>query len=91
MDKSRRKGFPRAGQKKAGRGDDVPFPVIQVYDGVWYRVKGYTHTECCDCALVHTEQYRLVDGHLEWSAVRDDERTNQRRKELGIKVVKTKR
>jgi hypothetical protein len=66
-------------------------PVIQVYDDVWYRVKGYTHTECCDCALVHKEQYRLVDGHLEWSAVRDDKMTAERRKELGIKVVKTKR
>jgi hypothetical protein len=32
-----------------------------------------------------------VDGHLEWSAVRDDKMTAERRKELGIKVVKTKR
>jgi hypothetical protein len=59
-----------------------------MYDGVWYRVKGYTHTECCDCALVHQEQYRLVDGHLEWTAVRDDEQTAKRRKELGIKVTR---
>jgi hypothetical protein len=63
-------------------------PTVQMYDGVWYRVKGYTHTECCDCALVHKEQYRLVDGHLEWAAVRDDKRTEERRKELGIKVTR---
>ena len=88
MDKSRRKGSARSGKPKAGRSKDVSIPVIQMYDGVWYRVKGYTHTECCDCALVHKEQYRLVDGHLEWTAVRDDERTEERRKELGIKVTR---
>ena len=59
-------------------------PVIQMEDGKWYRVKGYTHTECCDCALVHKEQFRIVDGALEWSAVRDDKMTEARRKELGI-------
>jgi hypothetical protein len=38
--------------------------------------------------LTHKEQYRLVDGHLEWTAVRNDERTEERRKELGIKVIR---
>ena len=65
-------------------------PVVQMYDGVWYRVKGYTFTECCDCSLTHKEQFRLVDGQLEWSAVRDDQRTDERRKELGIKVNRKK-
>lgn len=88
MDKSRRKGSTRSGKAKAGRSKDVSIPVVQMYDGVWYRVKGYTYTECCDCALTHKEQYRLVDGHLEWTAVRDDERTEERRKELGIKVTR---
>ena len=59
---------------------------IQIEDGKWYRVKGYTHSECCDCALAHIEEYRLVDGHLEWRASRDDKATKARRKELGIKV-----
>lgn len=61
---------------------------IQIEDGKWYRLRGYTHSECCDCALVHLEEYRLVDGHLEWRAVRDDKATNARRKELGIKVTR---
>ena len=39
--------------------------VVQMEEGKWYRVKRYTHTECCDCALVHKEEIRLVDGHLE--------------------------
>lgn len=59
---------------------------VQIEDGKWYRVRGYTHTECCDCALVHKEEYRLNDGHLEWRATRDDRVTRKRRKELGIKV-----
>ena len=88
MDKSRGKGSARSSKPKARRGKDVSIPVVQMYDGVWYRVKGYTFTECCDCALTHKEQYRLVDGHLEWTAVRDDERTEERRKELGIKVTR---
>lgn len=63
---------------------------VQTYEGSWYRVKGYTHTECCDCALVHKEQYRLVNGHLEWKAEVDRETTDKRRKELGIKVTHAK-
>jgi transcription initiation factor TFIIIB Brf1 subunit/transcription initiation factor TFIIB len=51
-------------------------------------MRGYTHTECCDCALVHKEEFRVVDGHIEWRAVRDDKATEKRRKELGIKITK---
>lgn len=64
---------------------------VQTYEGSWYRVKGYTHTECCDCALVHKEQYRLIDGHLEWMAEIDEEATATRRKELGIKISYAKK
>ena len=63
---------------------------IQMYEGKWYRVKGYNYTECCDCALTHKEEYRLVDGHLEWRAVLAPDRTDKRRKELGIKVTRKK-
>ncbi len=34
------------------------------------------------------QKMRLVDGYLEWRALRDDKQTNERRKELGIKVTK---
>lgn len=61
---------------------------VQIEDGKWYRMKGYTHTECCDCALVHKEEFRVVDGSIEWKAVRDDKATEKRRKELGIKISK---
>jgi transcription initiation factor TFIIIB Brf1 subunit/transcription initiation factor TFIIB len=62
--------------------------VVQMEEGKWYRVRGYTHTECCDCALVHKEEIRLVDGHLEWRAFRDDKETDKRRKALKIKVTR---
>ena len=61
---------------------------VQIEDGKWYRMRGYTHTECCDCALVHKEEFRVVDGHIEWRAVRDDKATEKRRQELGIKITK---
>jgi Zn-finger protein len=61
---------------------------VQIEDGKWYRMKGYTHTECCDCALVHKEEFRVIDGHIEWKAERDDKATEKRRKELGIKITK---
>lgn len=61
---------------------------VQMEDGKWYRMRGYTHTECCDCALIHKEEFRILDGHLEWRAIRDDKATEKRRKELGIKLNK---
>jgi hypothetical protein len=67
-----------AGRKK--------YAAVQIVDGVWYRMRGYTHTECCDCALVHREEFRVVDGHIEWRAMRDDKRTATRRRERGITV-----
>lgn len=69
-------------------GVDMPkkIPVVQMNEDTWYRVKGYTYTECCDCALTHKEEYRLIDGHLEWRAVLAPDRTEKRRKELGITV-----
>ncbi len=62
--------------------------VVQIEDGQWYRIRGYTHTECCDCALVHKEEIRLVDGHLEWRAMRDDVETRRRRTALGVKITR---
>ena len=66
------------------------YTFVQIEDGKWYRMAGYTHTECCDCGLVHKEEYRIKDGHLEWRAWRDDERTEERRNELKIKVNRAK-
>ena len=64
----------------------VKYTPVQIAEGKWYRIRGYTHHECCDCGLVHKEEYRMSDGHVEWRAMRDDAQTAKRRKELGIKV-----
>jgi transcription initiation factor TFIIIB Brf1 subunit/transcription initiation factor TFIIB len=64
----------------------VKYTPVQIAEGKWYRIRGYTHHECCDCGLVHKEEYRMNDGHVEWRAMRDDAQTAKRRKELGIKV-----
>ena len=61
---------------------------VQIIDGSWYRIRGYTHHECCDCGLVHREEYRMNDGHVEWRASRDEKLTAARRKKLGIKVTR---
>jgi hypothetical protein len=61
---------------------------VQITDGEWYRSAGYTHTECCDCALVHKEEMQLVNGHLEFRVTVDQKKTKQRRKELGIFVTR---
>lgn len=63
------------------------YEAIQIADNVWYRMKGYTHTECCDCGLVHREEFRVVDGHIEWRATRDDKLTAKRRAERGIAIT----
>lgn len=61
---------------------------VQITDGAWYRAAGYTHTECCGCALVHKEEVRLVNGHLEFRLTVDHKKTQKRRKELGISVTR---
>ncbi len=67
------------------------YTAVQIVDGVWYRMRGYTHTECCDCALVHREEFRVVDGCIEWRASRDEKRTAKRRQERGITVRESRR
>lgn len=63
---------------------------VQIKEGVWYRAGGYTHNECCDCGLVHREEFKLEKGVLYWRAHRDDRQTATRRKELGITVTRKK-
>lgn len=63
---------------------------VQIESGKWYRVKGYTHHECCGCAMVHREKFKVEDGEMFWMAAEVPSLTRKRRKELGIKVVKEK-
>lgn len=63
---------------------------VQIEAGKWYRVKGYTHHECCGCAMVHREEFKMIDGELFWAAEEVPSLTRKRRKALGIKVSRKK-
>lgn len=54
----------------------------QVVDGERVRpVQGYK-MQCCDCGLVHTMQFWVVKGQVEFSVVRDNRATGQVRRFL---------
>jgi hypothetical protein len=61
---------------------------IQITDGSWYRVKGYTHSQCCGCALVHKEEFKLENGELYFRVTVDEKETEAQRTALGIKVIR---
>ena len=63
---------------------------VQITDGSWYRVKGYTHSQCCDCGLVHKEDFKLENGELFFRTSVDAKETEAQRAALGIKVVRAK-
>jgi hypothetical protein len=48
----------------------------QARDGEWFRVRkrGFKDA-CCHCGLVHTINYRIVDGTLEMQAIIDERAT----------------
>lgn len=61
---------------------------VQIEDGKWYALLDYTHTECCDCGLVHREEFMLKKGRLYWRATVDPKRTAVQRKKHGITVTR---
>jgi hypothetical protein len=63
---------------------------VQIISGKWYSVKGYTHHECCGCAMVHREAFKMIDAELFWTAKEVPSLTKKRRKELGITVTRKK-
>jgi hypothetical protein len=52
-----------------------------VEDGEWIQpvVEGYK-LECCDCGVVHTLNFRIKDGEIQFQAVRDNRATGQTRR-----------
>ena len=60
---------------------------VQIADGSWYRVKGYTHSQCCDCGLVHAEEFKIENGELFFRTQRDDKETAKQRAALGIRIT----
>lgn len=60
--------------------------IIQRYDGEWVDVTCERSVQCCDCGLVHEEDYRIVQGengdHIIRQAFRNNRLTAARRRSL---------
>lgn len=61
-------------------------PTIQIYDGNWYALGGYTHQVCCDCGLVHAIEHKLEKGRIFERVKVDAKATAAERKKHGITV-----
>ena len=55
---------------------------VVAVSGDWVRPKrrGYKMA-CCDCGLVHTLNFRVVDGHIEFQPFLDNRATAAKRRE----------
>ena len=64
-------------------------PYIQMREGTWYAVQ-HTHelTECCDCSMVHSTEWKVERGRLYWRATVDHKRTAEARAREGITIVR---
>ncbi len=60
--------------------------VIIRFDNEWVDVSMERSVQCCDCGLVHTEDYRIIESetgdHIIRQAVRDNRATAARRRSL---------
>lgn len=63
-------------------------PYEKIKPGEWLRPKRKDYKmECCDCGLVHTLDFRVLDGRAEFRAFRDNRATaNKRRARNGRKA-----
>lgn len=62
------------------------FPKVK--DGEWVQpVERNYLMMCCDCALVHRVDFRVVDGRVQLRAARANGYTRAQRKRRGIRVT----
>lgn len=60
------------------------YDFIQTYDGEWNTPPTRVYYRaCCDCGLVHKEQYRLKGGKLQYRVWRDKDETQKERRRTG--------
>lgn len=72
------------------RGIQLGNLVISRFDNEWVDVTYELDIQCCDCGLVHREEYRIVrdDGgqdHIIGRVVRDNRATANRRRSMKAK------
>ena len=61
----------------------------QIHEGVWYVVAhgGSPCTEeCCDCGLVHDQEWKIENGRIYFRYSRNEKATRAARKRRGIKT-----
>ncbi len=52
-----------------------------ITEGEWFRpTKRGFREQCCDCGLVHTLNFRIKDGHIEFQTFRNGPATGGARK-----------
>jgi hypothetical protein len=60
----------------------------QIVDGSWHQWDRKDNwEECCDCALTHRAEYKVVNGKIWFRCWREDKLTNAKRKRRGIKIA----
>ena len=57
----------------------------QVYDGEWVDVTDGTVTACCDCGLVHIQDFTVLEGRILRMIHLDSRKTYARRKTKRVK------
>lgn len=69
------------GTNEKSQGKRVTY--LKVRDGQWIRPNGeaFKHA-CCDCGLVHTMNFRVEAGGVEFQVFRDNRATAGRRRGL---------
>ena len=64
----------------------MPNIVITRFDKEWVDVTVERSIQCCDCGLVHREDYRIIESetgdHIIRQAIRDNRATAARRRSL---------
>ena len=63
-------------------------PIVQIEPGKWYAFQDYDRTECCDCGLIHLEEFKVEKGRLYFRTTRDDRATREVRKRSGITITR---
>jgi len=65
-------------------------PYIQRFDGEWVDVTAERCLACCDCGLIHREEYRIIEAengneHILRRVIRDNRATANRRMSMKAK------
>ena len=64
------------------------YPVIQINDGSWYAMAGFSRDICCDCGLAHDTEYKLENGRLMFRTRVNQKATAAQRKAHGITITR---